>query len=351
MDDISRARLHAARQQFSPEVTYLNTATHGLPPLLARQALERYIHDASAGRFQPSDSDDVVASARSAYARLVGVPAERIAVGTHVSQFTGTIAASLPAGSEVLVARNEFTSVVFPFMSREADGLRVREVPLDRLPDEVGPNTSLVAVAAVQSATGAIAPVQDLITACADNGARLMLDTTQSFGWLPVPADRVDLTVCSTYKWALGPRGAAFLTGTSEALAALRPLAPNWFAGTDPWSSLYGGPLRLSDAPRRLDLAPVWPAWYGLLPALELIEEVGVQTIREHDTALANRLRTAMDLEPAGSAIVSLEVSEEAARRAARAGIATSARAGRMRASFHLYNDEDDVDRLVKALT
>ncbi|MEV2275503.1 aminotransferase class V-fold PLP-dependent enzyme [Nocardiopsis sp. NPDC049922] len=351
MTDTSRARLHAARQQFSPEVTYLNTATHGLPPLRARQALDRLTHEVAAGRFQPKDADSVVESARSAYGRLVGVPAERIAVGTHVSQFAGTIAASLPVGSEVLVAENEFTSVVFPFMARETEGIRVREVPLDRLPDEVGPGTSLVAVAAVQSADGAIAPLADLVTACADHGARLMLDTTQSFGWLPLPADRVDFTVCSTYKWALGPRGAAFLTGTPGALATLRPLAPNWFAGADPWSSLYGGPLRLADAPRRLDLAPVWPAWYGLLPALELIEEVGVETIRAHDTALGDRLRTAMGLEPAGSAIVSLEVSEEAARRAAEAGIVTALRDGRLRASFHLYNDEDDVDRLVKALT
>ncbi|WP_116246677.1 aminotransferase class V-fold PLP-dependent enzyme [Nocardiopsis sp. FIRDI 009] len=350
MDDSSRSRLETARTQFSPEVTYLNTATHGLPPHRALRALERHTHEVAAGRFQPARADAAVDSARAAYARLTGVPVDRIAVGAHVSQFVGTIAASLPPGSEVLVAQNEFTSVVFPFMARRDEGIRVREVPLDRLPDEVGPATALVAVAAVQSADGAIAPLEDLLAACADHGARLMVDTTQSFSWLPVPADRVDFTVCSTYKWALGTRGAALLTGTDEALAALRPLAPNWFAGQTPWDSLYGGPLRLAEGTRRLDLAPVWSAWIGLAPALELIEEVGVAAIHRHDTALGDGLRAALDLEPTGSAIVSLEVSEESARRVAEAGIVTSTRAGRLRASFHLYNDEEDVDRLVKAL-
>ncbi|KOX15486.1 aminotransferase class V-fold PLP-dependent enzyme [Nocardiopsis sp. NRRL B-16309] len=348
MDDSQRARLHAAQQQFAPQTTYLNTATHGLAPLRATRALEEHVREVASGRFSADSADPAIAAVRAAYGRITGVPAERIAIGTHVAQFAGTVAASVPAGAEVLAPAHEFASVVFPFMARE--GVTVREVPLDRLPDEVGPDTALVAVSAVQSADGAIAPLEDLISACRAHGARLMVDTTQSAGWLPVPAERIDYTVCSAYKWLLGPRGAAFLTGTAEALAELAPLAPNWFAGAEPWDSLYGGPLRLSEDARRLDLAPVWAAWIGLAPALELIEEVGVQTIRAHNAALGDRLRAARDLEPTGSAIVSLPAPEGAAERVAEAGVAVAVRNGRLRASFHLYNDESDLDRLVKAL-
>lgn len=350
MDHTDRARLRGAQSQFSPENTYLNTATHGLTPHRARLALERHTHEVAAGRFSPGSVDSVVEAARAAYARLAGVTADRIATGTHTSQFTGTIAASLPPGSEVLLAEGEFTSVAFPFLARQKNGLRVREVPLERLPDEVGPATALVAVAAAQSATGALAPVEDLITACADHGARLMLDTSQSAGWLPVPADRVDYVVCSTYKWLLGPRGAALLTGGTEALAALEPLSANWFAGAEPWSSLYGGPLRLAEGPRRLDLAPVWTAWIGLAPALDLLNEVGVETVHAHNVALGDRFRNAMGLEGTGSAIVSLPVPEGTAERLAGAGVAAATRDGRLRVSFHLYNTEEDVDFLVKAL-
>jgi len=350
MHDSSRDRLRSAQQQFSPETTYLNTATHGLTPRTALHDLERHLRAVGAGRFSPGDADPGIAAARGAYARLTGVPVERVAIGAHASQFVGTIAASLPPGSEVLTAAREFSSVVHPFLAREPYGVRVREVPLDRLADEVGPGTTLVAVSAVQSSDGAVAPLEDLLAACAGHGARLMLDSTQA-GWLPLPLERVDYTVCSAYKWLLGPRGCSFLTGTSEALADLAPLAANWYAAPEPWNALYGGPLRLADGARRLDLPPVWFSWVGLTPALELVEEVGVETIREHDAGLGDRLLTALDLAPAGSAIVSLAVSEDASRRVAEAGIAASTRDGRLRVSFHLYNTEEDVDRLVKALT
>jgi len=350
MHDSSRDRLRSAQQQFSPETTYLNTATHGLTPRAALLDLERHLRTVGAGRFSPADADPGIAAARATYSRLTGVPLERIAIGAHASQFVGTIAASLPPGSEVLTASQEFSSVVHPFLAREPHGVRVREVPLDRLADEVGPGTTLVAVSAVQSSNGALAPLEDLLGACAEHGARLMLDTTQA-GWLPLPLERVDYTVCSTYKWLLGPRGCAFLTGTAEALADLEPLAANWYAATDPWNSLYGGPLRLADGARRLDLAPVWFSWVGLAPALELIEEVGAETIREHDAGLGDRLLTALDLPSAGSAIVSLAVSEDLSRRVREAGIAASTRNGRLRVSFHLYNTEEDVYRLVKVLT
>ncbi|NYH55416.1 selenocysteine lyase/cysteine desulfurase [Nocardiopsis arvandica] len=350
MDDSSRARLRSARQQFSAENTYLNTATHGLTPHRTLRALERHTREVAAGRFSPADTDPAIERVRAAYARVSGVSADRVAIGSHVAQLVGTVAAGLAPGSEVLLAREEFTSVVFPFLNRQKDGVRVREVPLEHLPEEVGPGTSLVAVSAVQSADGALAPLHDLTRACTDHGARLLVDTTQSTGWLPLDADRIDYTVCSTFKWLLGTRGAALLTGTAEALAALDPLAANWYAGGDRWESLYGGPLRLAERARRLDLPPVWSAWIALEESLALLEEVGIATVGEHDAALGDRFREAMDMEPAGSAIVSLPVSEDAMERVDREGITTAVRDGRLRAAFHLYNDESDVDRLVKAL-
>ncbi|MEU3018708.1 MULTISPECIES: aminotransferase class V-fold PLP-dependent enzyme [unclassified Nocardiopsis] len=351
MNQTARTSLSQARTQFSPQGTYLNTATHGLLPHRARQALEQNLHEVATGRFSPGSVDAAVDAARASYARLVGVDTENVAVGTHTAQFVGTVAASLPAGSEVLLAEGEFTSVVFPLMARQAHGVRVREVPLDQLPEEVGPATALVAVAAVQSATGRVAPIRELRAACTDHGARLLLDTSQSAGWLSTPVHEADYVVCSTYKWLLGPRGAAFLTGTEEALAALSPLAPGWYAGADPWDSLYGGPLRLAHGARGLDLAPVWPAWIGLAPGLALLEEIGVEEVHAHDVALADRFRNAMGEEAGGSAIVSLPVPEGTAGRLEEVGISAALRDGRLRVGFHLYNTEEDVDRLVSALT
>ena len=48
-----------------------------------------------------------------------------MAVGSQVSAFAGLVAASLPAGCEVLTAAGEFTSVVFPFLAQARRGVRV----------------------------------------------------------------------------------------------------------------------------------------------------------------------------------------------------------------------------------
>ena len=348
MDQTAHARLQQAQREFSAHGTYLNTASHGLTPHPARRALEEHTHEVATGRFSPGAQDPGIQRTRAAYARLTGLTPDRVAIGTHTSQFTGTVAASLPAGAEVLVARNEFSSTVHPFSARAE--LRVREVPLDRLPDEVRPDTALVAVSAVQSSDGSLAPLEDLVVACADHDARILVDTTQSTGWLPIDDDRFDYVVCSAYKWLLGTRGSAFLSGTTEALSELRPLAANWYSAVDQWNSLYGAALEHGPEANRLDLAPVWPAFVSLERSLALIEQVGVQTVHEHDVALADRFRAEAGLEGGGSAIVSLPAPEGAAERLAEAGIAAALRDGRLRVAFHLYNTEADVDRLLEVL-
>ncbi len=81
-----------------------------------------------------------------------------------------------------------------------------------------------------------------------------------------------------------------------------------------------------------------------------MINEIGVETIHEHDLKLANRFRAGLGLAPGNSAIVTSEI-EDAPEKLARAGIMAAARAGRLRASFHLYNTEADVDAALEALT
>jgi selenocysteine lyase/cysteine desulfurase len=297
----------------------------------------------------PAALDEAVARSRTAFARLLGLPAARVAVASQASYFVGLAAAALPDGATVLVADGDFTSLLFPFLARPA--LTVRSVPLEHIADAVDPSVDLVAVSAVQSADGRIAPMDDLLTAAHACGARVLLDATQAAGWLPLPADRVDLLVCSAYKWLLGPRGTCFLAGTEEALAALPPVGAGWYAGQDVWDSIYGAPLRLAGDARRLDLSPAWQCWSGLAPALELLTEVGVEAVHRHDLAMADRFRAGLGLPPGRSAIVSLPVPDGTAEALAERGVVAAVRAGRLRCSFHLSTAPGDVDRALDALT
>ncbi|MFB4320521.1 aminotransferase class V-fold PLP-dependent enzyme [Actinomadura sp. 21ATH] len=345
MGEMSIAR---AREEFTPRVAYLDTATYGLPPRTAHEAMLAAERDRAAGLMASRAMDEAVARSRAAFGALAGIAPERVAIGPQVSYFVGLVAASLPAGATVLVADGDFTSLLFPFLARPE--IAVRPVPLEEMAGAVGPEVSLVAVSAVQSADGRIAPMDDLIAAARAHGARVLLDATQAAGWLPLPAGRVDLLVCGGYKWLLGPRGTCFLAGTDEALAELPAVAAGWYAGERPWESVYGLPLRLAAGARRLDLSPAWQCWAGHAPALELLARVGVEAVHAHDVAMARRFRAGLGLPPGDSAIVSVAVREGTAERLRAGGVAASVRAGRLRCAFHLYTTERDVDRAVELL-
>jgi selenocysteine lyase/cysteine desulfurase len=129
----------------------------------------------------------------------------------------------------------------------------------------------------------------------------------------------------------------------------LRPLYAGWYAGDDPWTSIYGPPLRLAKDVRRLDISPAWLSWAGTVPALELLAEVGIAAIHRHDLGLANALRERLGL-PAGDSAIVTVAGEGALERLRAAGVKASVRVGAVRLSFHLHNTEADVDAVARAL-
>jgi selenocysteine lyase/cysteine desulfurase len=327
---------------------YLDTATLGLPCAATLAELQLTLADWQAGTARPAAYDDHVRRSREAFARLAGIPADCVAAAGQVSSFVALVAASLPAGARVLAPEGEFTSVLFPFLAR--GDLRVTLAPLASLPDAVTPETALVAFSAVQSADGAVADREAIRAAAVAAGARTLVDVTQAAGWQPIAAQDADYLVCGTYKWLLSPRGTAFLAGSRERLEELPALHAGWYAGADPWTSIYGAPLRLAENARRLDLSPAWLCWAGTAPALEFVERLGVAAIGAHDVALAARVRAAAGLPENGSAIVSLPLDDAASERLRAAGARFSVRDGRARLSFHLYSDDTDVDLVLTAL-
>jgi len=251
----------------------------------------------------------------------------------------------------VLTVPGEFTSIVFPFLAQAGRGVRVREVPLERLPEAITTRTALVAVSAVQSADGRVADLDGLAEAAAATGARVLLDTTQAVGWLPVDASRFSFTVCDGYKWLLAPRGTCFFTVQADLDDKLIPHTAGWYAGAQPWDSIYGSPLRLAADARRFDVSPVWHSWVAQAPALNLLTEVGTAALHQHALALANQFRADIGLPDGNSAIVSVAAPADAEQRLQRAGVVASVRAGRLRLAFHLNNTLADANRAAQAVT
>jgi len=333
---------------FSPDPGYLNTASLGIPPLPALTALTDIHQRWRRGLLDPPDFDGDVNRARAAWAALSNVPATQVATSSTVSQLVGLVAASLPNNAKVVTAQGEFTSVTFPFLAHADRGVELVELPLAELAQFRGA-ADLIVVNAVQSADGRVADLAALRETAARAGAALMVDTTQATGWLPIDCSEIDYVVCGGYKWLLSPRGTAYFSVRPELQDRIRPLAANWYAGAEIWNSIYGSPLRLATDARRFDLSPAWFAWSGAAIAVELLAGLDQQQVYEHDVALANSFLTGLGEPPGDSAIVTVR-SDGAAERLAAAGVRTAVRAGRVRASFHLYNTEADVEQAVAAL-
>ncbi|MFD7259594.1 aminotransferase class V-fold PLP-dependent enzyme [Streptomyces sp. NPDC059874] len=344
----------ATRAEFAHSTVYLNTANCAVLPRSSVAAVRELAEAAGAGLPAGFGDFDRVDRVRSAFARLVGVDVGRVAIGSAVSTHVGLVAASLPSGAEVLCPADDFASVINPFLVR--GDLKLRFAPLEALAEAVGPDTALVSLSAVQSADGRIADLAAVRAATAAHGARMLVDATQAAGWLPFDASPYDYTVTGGYKWLLGGRGASYLTVSEEAQHTLTPLHAGWVAAESMWDAVYGPMPQLADGARRFDQTPPFLAYHAAEPSLALLERIGIEAVHAHDTALAARYRTGLarlGFEPVPGEAAIVSVPGLADRRPAleAAGIVVSARAGSLRASFHLYTTEADVDRLLDALS
>lgn len=328
------------------ERPYLNTASYGLPPEPAWEALQAALADWRGGRTSWEPWGESTWRARDLFAALVGVSPARVATGASAGELVALVAAAVPEGARVLAPEREFTSLLWPFLVR---GCELRTVPVAALAGAIDAGTDVVAFSAVQSSDGEVADLEAIAAAARAHGALTAVDATQAIGWLPVDAALFDAVVCSGYKWLLSPRGTAYLALSEELVERAPALHANWWAGNDPHEAYYGPPLRLAADARRLDTSPAWFSWIAAEECLRVLGEVGIDAIHDHDLALANRFRSGLGLPPGDSAIVSAEVPG-AAEKLARAGILASTRAGSLRASFHLYTGEADVDAALDAL-
>jgi selenocysteine lyase/cysteine desulfurase len=335
-----------ARALFDPAAPYLNTASYGLPPRPAWEALQAALSDWRVGATSWEPWDESTTRAREAFARLVGADAGDVFVGSTVSAALAPIATALPDGAKVLTDDVEFTSNVFPWQVHEDRGVEVAAVPGDELVAAIRPGIDLVAVSAVQSSTGVVLDLSAVVAACQEIGALLVIDASQALGWLPLS---VDALVAHTYKWLMSPRGATLGYLSPRLQERCRPSAAGWYASADVHGSYYGTRMELAPGARRFDQSPAWFSFVGAAPALELVEQIGVETIHRHNLELANEFRAGLGLPPSNSAIVSTSLpgAQEAF---AEAGIRAAVRDGKLRASFHIYTTRADVHQALAAL-
>jgi selenocysteine lyase/cysteine desulfurase len=343
------------RALFAPEpgVTYLDTATFGLPPRqtieVMQKALERWQRGTADWVREWDERGEVC---RSAFARLVGLEPESVALMPSASVGVGLVAANLSERDEVVISDDEFNSVLFPILVAAGHaGVRVRQCSFDRLAESVTSTTTLVAFSLVQSQSGHAARQTEILDAARRVGARTLIDATHAVPFVDVDP-RADFMVCAAYKHLLSPRGVAFLSVARQHWETLPAWLANWRSTSDPYHAYYGGPLDQAPGAGRFDVSLAWHAWAGAAESLRLLADWQSRGLLAEPLALARRLAEQLGLPgPVGSIVsVPVEDAEAVREELARAGIKAAVRAGSVRLSTHVYNTADDVDLAASAL-
>jgi selenocysteine lyase/cysteine desulfurase len=269
-------------------------------------------------------------------------------MGGTVSAVLGLVAAAVPDGSRVATLAGEFTSTTFPFAAQADRGVTITELAPGELVSDAA-DFDVVTASLVQSANGAVLDVDALRRSVAGTDTLTVIDITQALGWKQVDVGWADVTAAAVYKWLLAPRGTAWMSLSDRVSRIMTPHAANWYAGEDPWQTIYGLPLRLAASARRFDASPAWFSALGAGLTLPWLASLNGAAVEAHSVDLANRARAELVLPQENSAIVSISIADAADKLRA-AGIRASTRAGAVRVGFHLYNTENDLDRLLDAL-
>ena len=342
---------------FAPEpgLTYLDAATYGLPPAptvaAMQRALDQWTH--GTGRWV-EDWDRPSDAARGHFAELIGATAADIALLPSVSVGTGLVASTLTPHDVVLVPDDEHTSDLFPLLVAERRGVTVRQVPFAALADGIDDATTWVVTSVVQMQTGRVADVATIGARVRAVGARLLVDTTHATPFIDIDVERdgIDVLVCHAYKHLLGARGCAFLFVRPALLDTFEPAHANWRGADDPWTTFYGGPLRLAADASRFDVSLAWLPWVATTESVRLAAGWRRTGALDRPLALAASMARALRLEPTGSSLVCVPVADPERCRAAltEARIKAAVRGPNIRFSLHLWNDEADVERAVAAI-
>jgi cysteine desulfurase / selenocysteine lyase len=383
-------RFAATRKNFAGTARgpYLDVAVRGLMSRASRAAIERHLEELTEGTVDKPALFAQVERTRGLFARLIGAAAQDIAYTRNVTDGIATFAASLdwrPGDSVVLCEAIEHPANVLPWYGiARKFGVAVKSVPQRNGVIEIADilaaldrSTRVVAISSVSFSPGFRFPIAELAAECRKRGVLVSVDAAQSIGVIAtdVAEWNVDAMAVSTQKALMAMYGAGFLYVRPELSARMNPIfLSRYSVAHDGHEASLGDPalLRLAPGSMRFDVGnPNFPAALAVAPALELLLELGPRAVEDHVLGVAGYFVDRMlDIGlpvyggrpgPHSTHIVTvgemLGQAHDAAQdldmanlyeRLAAAGVRLSIRRDLLRFSFHIYNNRDDVDEVVR---
>jgi kynureninase len=242
------------------------------------------------------------------------------------------------------------------------DGIRA---PAGPLLDAIDERSALVIVSYVLFRSSYIQEVQSIVERAHAVGARVVLDTYQAAGTVPLAIERLgaDFAVGGSVKWLCGGPGAGYLYVRPDLAPDLEPALVGWAAHASPFQFATGA-IRYADAPERFQSGtPNVPAMYAARAGYRIVNEVGVAAIRAKSLRLTRRLMDGAlargyrvntpldDGERGGTVTIDAPGGAETAQELIRREVIVDYRPGAgIRMAPHFYNTEEEIDHALQTL-
>lgn len=402
-DQIDLARIETIRQEFpilarqvhDKPLAYLDNAASSQKPAAVLEKLDDYYrrYNANVHRGVHTLSEEATAAYEQARLRIVHFinahNAREVIFTRGTTESINLVAQSwgrtnLGPGDEVLITEMEHHSNIVPWqILRDQVGFTLKYIPItpagkldmDQFAALLTPSTKLVSVVHVSNVLGTINPVEEIIAAAHQVGAKVLVDAAQSVPHMPIDVQALDadFVAFSGHKMC-GPTGIGVLYGKQAILEAMPP----WMGGGDMIREVKMESSKWNTLPYKFEAGtPAIAEVIGLGAAVEYLEQVGMAWVHTQEQALVTyayeRLSQIEGLQILGpepdaragvlafsfetihphdlAAILDMEgVAVRAGHHCAqpihdKLGVVASARA-----SFYFYNTPAEVDALAAAL-
>lgn len=375
-------------------LVYLDNAATSQRPNQVVEAMRRYHQESNANVHRgihqlAEEATRAYEDAHETVAQFVGAGGlKNVAFTKNCTEAINVVAygwamRNLGQDDEILITELEHHANIVPWQEiAKLTGATVRYVPitedgtldLEAFDEMLTSDTKLVAVSHMSNVLGTISPVREMTEKAHDKGARVLIDAAQSVPHMPVDMGEIgcDWMAFSGHKM-LGPTGIGCLVATDEAFE-------------DTYPALFGGEMisrvtkegsEWAEIPWRFEAGtPVIAEAVGLDAAIEYLERIGMEKVHQHGQGLTERCMEMLDevgaevygppLDQRG-AVVSFNIpgihAHDLASLVDDLGVAI--RAGHhcamplmevldvpatARASFYIYNKQEDVDVLRESL-
>jgi len=236
-------------------------------------------------------------------APLIGARAGEISLHQNVTLIQAVIASCFDfrgPRNKIVMTDLEFPSIQYFYHEQRRLGARVELVAsadpvrlnLEKFLAAIDESTLLVPISLVLFRSAHIVDAQAIIERAHRVGAHVILDLFQAAGTIPIDVRALgaDFAVGGVLKWLCGGPGVGYLYVREDLRAKLQPALTGWIAHQRPFGFETGAIDAREDSFRYLNGTPHIPALYACQPGLDILNSVGIESIRAKSVRMTTRL-------------------------------------------------------------